>query len=247
MRGRSQPGRPGCPLTRSQSCPAEAQLRWSRSRPGPPAPGLPLPVGRPLLPWLVLRTEPGELWEAPGQNGRLTRVAAAPVQSHRVPVRETLCRAGEAAAGAPGGTPGRGVPVQREQRPVADGEGGHQPELGRPLCPPGKGEWHGRAQLSPRPAGLSACAGGGWWAPAEQPPASLPGAWPIQVEELGCLEVQEEARADSPEAAVLGQPSALVSGAPAQFPGAWPGPPYAPGAALPQHPRGPGRGVLPGL
>lgn len=160
MRGRSQPGPPGCPLTRSQSCPAEAQLRWSRSRPGPPAPGLPLPVGRPLLPWLVLRTEPGELWEAPGQNGRLTRVAAAPVQSHRVPVRETLCRAGEAAAGAPGGTPGRGVPVQREQRPVADGEGGHQPELGRPLCPPGKGEWHGRAQLSPRPAGLSACAGG---------------------------------------------------------------------------------------
>lgn len=66
--------------------------------------------------------------------------------------------------------------------------------------------------------GCLRAAGRGWWIPAD--PAScftplVPG--PIQVEELGCLEVQDEATADNSEAAVPGQPPALVSRARAQF------------------------------
>lgn len=43
---------------------------------------------------------------------------------------------------------------------------------------------------------------------------------PVQVEELGCLEVETEARMENWEASVPGQPPALVSGVPAKVLGA---------------------------
>lgn len=60
-------------------------------------------------------------------------------------------------------------------------------------------------------------AGRGWWIQAD--PAScftplVPG--PIQVEELGCLEVEAEAKTEYFRAVVSSQPPALVSGMPAQ-------------------------------
>lgn len=96
----------------------------------------------------------------------------------------------------------------------------------------------GRARLLiPAVLGRLYVGGRGWWTWADLAPCFIPlGPGPIQVEELGCLEVEAEATLEKLRAADPGQPPALVSGAPAQGPlgGCWvAGLPLAPMSLFP--------------
>ena len=95
---------------------------------------------------------------------------------------------------------------------MADGEGGSGSRTGQPL---GGGRAPGALICSLTPEW-------GWrtWAsPAPCFTHLVPG--PLQVEELGCLEVEAEAKMENSQEAVPGQPLAPVSWAPAQGFSGW--------------------------
>ena len=110
--------------------------------------------------------------------------------------------------------------VRAGSEPELWGGGSVPSRKGRPF---GWGRGAGCAQLpTPGCPGLSACRREGWWIWAKPAPcftSLVPG--PIQVEEMGCLEVEAEARMENLRVAVPGQPPALVSWAPAQGLSGW--------------------------
>lgn len=91
--------------------------------------------------------------------------------------------------------------------------GEHQPELwgGLSVPPQGRGAWGTGCGIT---LGCLRATGRGWWIQADSASCFTP--WvpgPIQVEELGCFEVEAEVKMENLHAAVPGQPPALVSGA----------------------------------
>lgn len=96
------------------------------------------------------------------------------------------------------------------------GEGEPQPEPGVGSVPIREGEEGHRVHrvLSPGWPGPAVCRREGLvdlGRPSLRFTPLVPG--PIQVEELGCLEVESEARMENLHVAIPGQPPALVSGA----------------------------------